>query len=65
VRESDGAKLVGLIHATELAIFHRWQELGTDAQSKEREALKKATENLRSLTVHRLGWPEWSEDKVK
>jgi hypothetical protein len=60
MRESDGVKLVYLIHATELFIFDRWQELGTDGHAKEREAMKDAAENLRSLKVHRLGWPDCS-----
>jgi hypothetical protein len=60
MHESDGVKLVGLIHATELVIFDRWQELGADGHAKEREAMRDAAENLRSLKVHRLGWPDWS-----
>jgi hypothetical protein len=60
MREPGGPKLVELIHATELALFYRWQELAGDGPAQEREAMQQAAANLRSLQSHRLGWPDWS-----
>jgi hypothetical protein len=56
--ESDLTKLLGLIHRAEEALFLRWQEITDDPSHKnEREAMDAACENLRQITVHKLGWP--------
>jgi hypothetical protein len=59
VRESDAKKLLTEIHATEEALFHRWQEIGDDvAHAKERIEMEAASEDLLAIKIHRLGWPD-------
>ena len=56
--ESDGEKLLLCIHATEAALFLRWQELGDDSMAtEERAAMNAAASDLLAITLHRLGWP--------
>jgi hypothetical protein len=59
VWELDKEKLLALIHATEGALFERWQELGDDpACTRERIAMKIAADDLLAIKIHRLGWPD-------
>ena len=56
--ETDDDKLIELIHATEGAMFRRWQETAnsTDHQ-EERSAMDVASAALLSIKTHKLGWP--------
>jgi hypothetical protein len=48
-----------LIHATEGALFERWQELGDDpGNTRERATMEAAAEDLLAVKIHRLGWPD-------
>jgi hypothetical protein len=59
VWESDTARLLALIHATEDALFLRWQELGDgSAHDQERAAMEAAANDLLKLKIRKLGWPE-------
>jgi hypothetical protein len=59
VCESDTKKLLTEIHATEEALFLRWQELGNaPAHTRERVAMEAAAEDLLAIKIHRLGWPD-------
>jgi len=65
VDEPDPEKLLGLVHAAEVAIFNRLQELSTGAardkaHQAERESLATAVETLRLLKRDRLGFPDWN-----
>jgi hypothetical protein len=56
--ELDEEKLLSLIHATEGALFRRWQELGNDpGHTQERIGMEAAAEDLLALKIHKLGWP--------
>jgi len=56
--ESDQEKLLECIHATEAALFLRWQELGNDSAAKEeRSAMNAAAADLLAIKLHKLGWP--------
>jgi hypothetical protein len=56
--ESDNEKLLPCIHATEAALFLRWQELGNDSMAKEeRAAMNAAAADLLNVKLHRLAWP--------
>lgn len=57
MRESDGEKLLQLVHAAELAIYYRWQELGTEGQPEELHAMMAAVNDLWAIKIHKLGWP--------
>ena len=58
VWESDQEKLLPCIHATEAALFLRWQELGNHSAAKEeRAAMNAAAADLLAIKLHRLGWP--------
>jgi hypothetical protein len=58
VWESDREKLLSCIHATEGALFNRWQELGTDpVAEEERAAMQAAAADLLAIKLHKLGWP--------
>jgi hypothetical protein len=57
--ESDTKKLLNEIHATEEALFFRWQELGDKvAHAEERAEMRDAAEDLLAIKIHRLGWPD-------
>ena len=67
VNESDNQKLLERVHAAEVAIFNRLQELAKDTKPAfshraEREALDKATEKLRVIKRDRLGFPDWTKN---
>jgi hypothetical protein len=56
--ESDQEKLLECIHATETALFLRWQELGNDsAANEERSAMNAAAADLLAIKLYKLGWP--------
>jgi len=62
---SNEKKLLERVHAAEMAIFNRQQELAKDtkrafSQDAEREALDKATETLRVIKRDRLRFPDWT-----
>jgi hypothetical protein len=56
--EVDAERLLVSVHATEEALFLRWQELKDETshltEGKEMEA---ASEDLLSIKIHKLGWP--------
>lgn len=65
VNEPEIKKLLERVHAAEVAIFNRLQDLGKDPQSAssqqhEREALNAAMKTLLSLKRDRLGFPDWT-----
>jgi hypothetical protein len=54
------------VHAAEVAIFNRLQELAKDktlasSHHAEREALDTAIETLRVIKRDRLGFPDWTK----
>jgi len=56
--EPDSEKLLESIHATEGALYHRWQELGDGPSHKEeRAAMEEAAADLLAIKIHKLGWP--------
>jgi hypothetical protein len=56
--ESDKEELLTLIHATEHALYLRWQELEDGVTHKqERAAMETAARELLAMKIHRLGWP--------
>jgi hypothetical protein len=57
MQESDAEKLLQLVHATELAIYYRWQELGAEGQPGERQAISDAVNDLWEIKINKLGWP--------
>jgi hypothetical protein len=60
MREPDLGKLTAGVHAAEAAIFLRWQELGEGARgNSEWNAMHAATEELLSIKVHKLKWPDF------
>lgn len=65
INEADPEKLLGRVHAAEVAIFTRLQELGKGAVKEgaheaERESLGDTVETLRLLKRDRLGFPDWT-----
>lgn len=66
VIESDNEKLLERVHAAEIAVFNRMQELANDAKASsshrtEHEALATAMETLRVIKRDRLGFPDWTK----
>jgi len=66
VDEAQSEKLLERVHAAEIAIFNRLQELAKDAKAAsshldEREALATALEILRVIKRDRLGFPDWTK----
>ena len=64
-KETDPEKLLGRVHAAEVAIFTRLQELGKGGvkdgtHQAEKESLADAVETLRLLKRDRLGFPDWT-----
>ena len=67
VDESNSEKLLERVHAAEIAIFNRFQELAKDirpasSHHAERGALDKALETLRLIKRDRLGFPDWRKE---
>jgi len=67
VDESNSEKLLERVHAAEIAIFNRFQELAKDrkpdsSHHAERVALDKALETLRLIKRDRLGFPDWTKE---
>jgi hypothetical protein len=64
VNEPETEKLLERVHAAEIAIFNRLQELAKDSKPTsfkvEREALGTAMRTLLSLKRDRLGFPDWT-----
>ncbi|MGA7918321.1 MAG: hypothetical protein WCA38_01535 [Candidatus Acidiferrales bacterium] len=59
--ETDTNRLIELIHATEAAMFRRWQELaGSSDHHEERSELELASAALLSIKTHKLGWPAFN-----
>jgi hypothetical protein len=57
--EADTEKLLTLIHATEAALYLRWQEIDDSAAHQpERAAMEAAAKELLAVKVHKLGWPD-------
>jgi hypothetical protein len=57
--EMDVEKLLPLIHATELALVLRGQEIRNNpVESEELSSMKAAAEDLLAIKIHRLGWPD-------
>jgi hypothetical protein len=66
VDESNSEKLLERVHAAEIAIFNRLQELAKETKlvsfhHAEREALDSALETLRLIKRDRLGFPDWKK----
>jgi len=65
VDEARSEKLLERVHAAEIAIFNRLQELAKDvnpaSHQAEREALASALETLRFIKRDRLGFPDWTK----
>ena len=66
INEKDPEKLLGRVHAAEVAIFNRLQELAKGAAKDaahqvESESLANAVETLRLLKRDRLGFPDWTQ----
>lgn len=62
--ETDPEKLLKCVHAAEVAIFNRLQELADGGlkdgtHQEERDSLAEAVEKLRLLKRDRLGFPDW------
>ncbi|MGA7623182.1 MAG: hypothetical protein WB630_21440 [Candidatus Acidiferrales bacterium] len=56
--EADKDRLIELVHATEAALFRRWQELaGSTDHHEERSEMDLACAALLSIKTHKLGWP--------
>ena len=65
VNETDPEKLLNRVHAAEVAIFNRLQELANGAlkdgvHQAESDSLAEAVERLRLLKRDRLGFPDWN-----
>jgi hypothetical protein len=59
VWESDWEKLRALVHATEEALFLRWQELGNGPeQTEERASMEATARDLLAIKIHKLGWTD-------
>jgi len=57
--ELDAEKLLTLVHATEAALFLRWQEIDDlPAYRYERAAMETAAKDLLTIKIRKLGWPD-------
>jgi hypothetical protein len=61
--ESHPEELLRRVHAAEVAIFERLQELahnsGADDHQAERKGIAEAVQVLRRLKQEKLGFPDW------
>ena len=58
LRENDPDKLLQYVHASEIAIFYRWQELGESIDPGEMASMRAAADNLLAIKTHKLDWPQ-------
>jgi hypothetical protein len=59
-RELDPDRLTACVHDAEWAIFQRWQELGArSGHTEERTELAVGVEQLLSIKIHKLKWPDF------
>jgi hypothetical protein len=60
IQECDPADLKARVYDAEWAIFQRWQELGAHGGSiEERIAMAVAVDDLLSIMIHKLNWPDF------
>jgi len=60
MRATDPSTLLPLVHAAEMALFLRCQELSDSPNTiEEREAIRAATDELLAIKTHRLKWPDF------
>jgi hypothetical protein len=60
MHELDPARPTACVHDAEWAIFQRWQELGARGGSiEERIAMAVAVDDLLSIIIHKLKWPDF------
>jgi hypothetical protein len=62
VRELDPGSITARVHAAEEALFLRWQELGNSARgsvSEEWCAMAAGADELLSIKIHKLKWPNF------
>jgi hypothetical protein len=60
MRATDPSTLLPLVHAAEMALVLRCQELGDSPNTiEEREAIRAATDELLAIKTHRLRWPDF------
>jgi hypothetical protein len=60
MRELDPDRLTARVYDAEWAIFQRWQEMGArGGNTEERIAMAAGVEELLSIMVHRLNWPDF------
>jgi len=57
MQETDPEKLLRLVHGAELALYYRWQELGSEGRPEECQAMMQAVNDLWEIKVQKLGWP--------
>jgi hypothetical protein len=59
MRELNPDRLTARVYDAEWAIFQRWQELGPRASTaEERIAMAAGVEELLSIKIHKLKWPD-------
>jgi hypothetical protein len=60
MEERDPTQLAARVYDAEWAIFQRWQQLGARGGSvEERVALAIAVDELLSIMIHKLKWPDF------
>lgn len=63
MRAKDPSILLRLVHAAEMALVLRCQELGDSASTiEEREAIPAATEALLAIKTDKLRWPDFRRE---
>ena len=56
---SQHEKLLHSVLLMEAILFVRWQALGTvEGHKEERDAMKRIADDLLSVKIHELGWPD-------
>jgi hypothetical protein len=60
MRELDPDRLTVCVYDAESEIFQHWQELGARSRNtEERIALREAVEQLLSIKIYKLHWPDF------
>jgi hypothetical protein len=56
---SQHEKLLHSVSLVEEILFLRWQALGTvEGHNEERDAMQLIADDLLSIKIHKLGWPD-------